>query len=258
MKLGASALHFVGKPFRELVEAMARSDVKYWELVDEATIKLNARRIAILQGLRETYGFEYVVHAPFADTNIASLNSAFRRMILKRLDRSIQLAGKLECSIWIVHPGGPSGLSEFYRGKDRLLNIESIRHLAREASNFGITVCVENMPEPFLAFLKRPLEIRRFFDAVARDDVKLSLDIGHAHTVAPLEEFLGKLADVIAHLHVHDNDGSFDQHLPIGDGTVEWDRLSSWIKKSRYAGLVIVETFSDPLPELEKLARLLH
>jgi sugar phosphate isomerase/epimerase len=51
-----------------------------------------------------------------------------------------------------------------------------------------------------------------------------TIDVGHAHTNSAVKEFLQ--ADFqIAYYHVSDNDGRWDQHLPIGEGTIDWGQL---------------------------------
>ena len=53
-------------------------------------------------------------------------------------------------------------------------------------------------------------------------------DVGHWHSFAGgsqkenLQAWLKELAPLIRHLHVHDNDGSFDQHLGLGLGRIDW------------------------------------
>ena len=61
-------------------------------------------------------------------------------------------------------------------------------------------------------------------------NVGLCFDMGHAHATGQLEGFLG--SDVIKytnHIHIHDNFGKEDEHLPLDRGNLPWrdvlDRL---------------------------------
>ena len=55
------------------------------------------------------------------------------------------------------------------------------------------------------------------------DGVRVCLDIGHAHySGTPLEAWFDVLGPSIACLHLSDNRGRFDDHLPLGDGGIDW------------------------------------
>ena len=92
----------------------------------------------------------------------------------------------------------------------------------------GLTLCIENSqdldPEPLEALMKR-----------TGDSVRVCLDIGHAHySGTPLEAWFDVLGPSIACLHLSDNRGRFDDHLPLGDGGIDWamaDRLYQGLGK---------------------------
>jgi sugar phosphate isomerase/epimerase len=42
------------------------------------------------------------------------------------------------------------------------------------------------------------------------------------------------------HLHIHDNNGMSDQHLPLGEGTIPWNTVGETVA-SGYNGLVVIE-----------------
>jgi sugar phosphate isomerase/epimerase len=52
-----------------------------------------------------------------------------------------------------------------------------------------------------------------------------------------LEHLKGRLISV----HLHDNDGSSDQHKPVFSGTIDWDRLARIIAASAYKKCVSME-----------------
>jgi sugar phosphate isomerase/epimerase len=89
MKIGLSMLFCLGEPFSSLIKRLDQTDVKHIELVDETSHALNRKRVGILKEKAESYGVEYTVHAPFADTNIALLNPVLRNAIMKILEKSI-------------------------------------------------------------------------------------------------------------------------------------------------------------------------
>jgi sugar phosphate isomerase/epimerase len=42
-------------------------------------------------------------------------------------------------------------------------------------------------------------------------------------------------------MHLHDNFGEFDNHLPLGDGNINFPRIFRALKKINYTGRIILE-----------------
>jgi hypothetical protein len=75
-------------------------------------------------------------------------------------------------------------------------------------------------------------------DAIAGSVAKTEVD----QAAGMLTSFLGFLAVLGSadHLHLHDNHGLSDEHLPIGAGTIDWRRAGPAIAAS-YQGIAVVE-----------------
>ncbi len=48
----------------------------------------------------------------------------------------------------------------------------------------------------------------------------------------------------IIHIHVSDNFGAEDLHLPLGEGNLDWDRVFKGIDDYGYEGLMVMELYS--------------
>lgn len=108
--------------------------------------------------------------------------------------------------------------------------------------------------------------IRELLNTYPPEVLGLCYDSGHANDprrngIEDLAELRGRLYT----LHLHDNDGSSDQHKPPFYGNVNWDRLSSIIADSSYTGPISFEMgmkntpFYDPNcqgPQEEKAVKL--
>ena len=74
----------------------------------------------------------------------------------------------------------------------------------------------------------------------------LCLDVGHAnaYSAVPAMEWLERLAPYLRHFHLHNNDGSFDAHAPLGEGGIP-------MKDFLQSALVLcpAATFALELPE---------
>jgi len=85
----------------------------------------------------------------------------------------------------------------------------------------SVTLLLENIWEP------RPEVVSAAVDSVGLDCVGACLDAPHVHRNSQLSqsEWVNELAGRIRCLHVSDNDRSSSQHLPPGQGTIDWQDL---------------------------------
>jgi len=254
-KIGLSMLFCLGAPFSSLVKNLRMVNVPYVEILDEGLHRLDARRLEAIRKIVQSKGLELTLHAPFVDMNIASPNPILRHVILRQLERSIQYAGRLDCRLWIFHPGKRTGVSEFYPGLDWQLNLESMHYLLEVAGRHSVEIAVENVPEPFPFLMKSADDFSRFYNDFD-GDIGLTFDIGHANVNHQVLEFIQRFPKRIVHIHASDNDGTFDFHRGIGHGNVDWERVASAVKKSRYDNIIMLESIDHVEESLQKLKHL--
>ena len=91
-----------------------------------------------------------------------------------------------------------------------------------------VTICLENVME------LSPGLLPEIAEGVGDRRLQLCLDIGHAfsrHPAIPLERWIDAFAPYLAHVHIHDNNGDQDAHLPLGKGGIDMisilDRIAS-------------------------------
>lgn len=246
----------MGQPFKTLLRIIGSSGIRNWEIVDEDTLRLNERRAKSLQKLKRKLDLTYTVHAPFEDLNIATLNMRRRETTLTALQRSIELAAKIDAEVWVVHPGLYSGLSWAYPRRQWDLNLEAIEILGEKARLLGMNIAVENMPRhSFILGSCRDLELFLAERSVSRS--KLTFDIGHANTYNQVNEFLRQFSDRIFHVHLHDNHGECDEHNVIGQGTVPWSALKGSLAKKSFQGLMVIESVKGTLESYRKAKSML-
>lgn len=84
------------------------------------------------------------------------------------------------------------------------------------------------------------------------------LDVGHSNVNGQTEGLFTTFRDKIVHMHLSDNDGTGDQHLGIGRGTINWNRLAALMKKTAYDSTAIVESTEQIEESLQKLKQLFN
>lgn len=253
--IGLSMLFCLREPFPSLLRHLREIDVRRVEILDEGLHALNSRRVGALKRVAQSRGLELMLHAPFADINIASPNPSLRRVMLRRLEKSILYARRLDCRLWVFHPGLKTGVSFFYPGLDWHLNLGSIRTLLEVARRHDVEIAIENVPEPYPYLMKSVGDFSRFYDELG-EDIGFALDIGHANLNHQIKDFITQLSNKTVHMHASDNDGTHDSHLGIGHGTVDWENLAKLIKKMKYSGVIMLESVEHVKEGLQTLRKL--
>jgi sugar phosphate isomerase/epimerase len=206
-------------------------DFRAWEIVAEGMHRLPdiEGRFGQISG---SYDLEYSVHAPLSDINIGSLNPKMREASLNEVLLAIGCCGRMGIDLITVHPGFISPLGQLDRGAVMREARASLRRIDQAASETGVTVALENMPRMPITTCTEPTELLSLLEGTS---LRVCFDIGHAHTVGNIDDFV-KHVPLFANVHIHDNDGTSDQHLAIGEGRIDFDHVLSSMRgyKNRY------------------------
>ena len=254
-EIGLSMLYCLGESFKKMTEHLNRADTTCIEIIDDGFHALNKQRVSTLKSIGESYDLKYSVHTPFADINIASPSKPILKAMLKRLEKSIAYANALNAYMWVFHPGLKTGVSMFYPGMDWLQNLKSVRLLLKIASDYGMKIVIENVPEPYPFLMKSVEDFAKFYEEI-NEDIGLAFDVGHANLDGQIERFLKVFADKIMHIHAHDNFGKSDQHLGIGYGNIDWKNAANLLRKMSYDKPIIVESVEHIKESIRKLKQL--
>jgi len=261
MKLGLSLLFALNKPLKKAVSSLHRAldeGVELVELVDEGLHALNRRRLPFLKRELSSLGLSVSVHGPFVDVNIGSPYEPARRMALRRHFKSMEMASSIGAMAWIFHPGLLTGLSLFHPGIEWRQTLRSIRELHEKALELGLNIFLENGPDPIPFVLKKAEDFSRLLSELGEEiDIKVAFDIGHAFICGQVEALMDVLGDRIGYVHAHDNDGSFDAHMAIGSGGVDWPTVIEELRAMSYDGPVVVESVEGVWESLRFLKSLL-
>lgn len=164
---------------------------------------------------------------------------------LEKMIRSIRMTARLGCRYWVVHPIMPFGIEE----KDSDLaavtyemNVAFMRELLTVAHEVDVIICLENMPMPHFS-LGSPQAILNFVQEINDTHLKICLDTGHVSVFPSLRvgEAVRALGDQICVLHIHDNRGQRDEHLPPYAGVIDWADFVRALREIGYDGVFSLE-----------------
>ncbi len=167
------------------------------------------------------------VHAPFLDLNPGALDPLIRQVTYQRLSRTLSVAGQLNAKLMVIHPGFDKWR---YPNLDQAwlaLAKEFFPPLLEQAAACGCRLAIENIYE------EAPDTLVQLVDEIDSEWFGHCFDAGHWHLFGKrsMAEWLDAISSRLFHLHLHDNHGRADQHLPVGDGTIDFTPLKLHLHK---------------------------
>jgi sugar phosphate isomerase/epimerase len=164
----------------------------------------------------------------------------------------IDLAEKTDAEWITLHLG--VYLSYFLSEEQALdLSISSLKELTSYAEKKRIILAVENFrnsrkdPYPYFQLGTKIEDFEKIFGVIGSPYLKICFDVGHANITSrnPIE-YIKTLGGKIHSVHVHDNFGEEDNHLPCGYGNIKWGEIIQELKKSGFNGKLVIENGDNP------------
>jgi sugar phosphate isomerase/epimerase len=181
-------------------------------------------------------------HAPFADRiDITSFDPAIREAAVAELIRACDSAALLGCTHVVLHPGpereGRPPEAEFLQHMHHAA--DSLNRVATRCCQLGIHLLLENMLAHLL--FGHVSDMMYLLGEIKNCEVGTCLDTGHAHLAREMDMAIQKLSGHLKMVHVNDNNGHRDDHLPPGDGSIDWPRVISELRRISFRGSLVLE-----------------
>jgi sugar phosphate isomerase/epimerase len=178
------------------------------------------------------------MHAPFGGMlDLADPNPHHRATAVDAIVASSAGLQQLGGSIIVVHPSDLERHRHDVRARVADA-VDSIAALHLRCAPLNVRVAVES-PLPHLIG-GDPSE----FAAILSDldpAVGVCLDTGHTWLGGHWHRFVEVAGPRLIHIHIHDNHGYGDDHLPPGDGVVDWSVIRRSLDEAGYDGWAMLE-----------------
>ena len=187
--------------------------------------ELRPEDIGVLKGNLD-YNPSVSLHAPFMDMSPGAVDSKVRDVTAQRFSHVMDIAEVLSPKAVVFH----SGYEKWKYGHRPDIWLEgSLRTwkpLIERADRLNVKIAIENI------FEDEPSNLRLLMEELHSRSFGICFDTGHCNlfTTVPLRRWLDELKPYIFELHLHDNDKTADQHLPIGDGSFDFKGLFSALR----------------------------
>lgn len=189
------------------------------------------------------------VHGPFMDLSPGAVDNKIRSVTMDRFNEALTVAEILGAKAVVFH----SGYEKWRYALDANLWLEmSLKTwipINKRASEAGIKIAIENI------FEDEPSNLKMLMEAMDSANFGICFDTGHFNIFSktPLVDWLDSLRPYIVELHIHDNDTTFDQHRPIGEGSFDF---VTFFKQLKRQDLIITLENHSPADVLKSLQAL--
>ena len=188
-----------------------------------------------------TAGLSLTVHAPFLDLNPGALEPYVFEATAIRYRQTLAAADRLGAKLVVFHPG-----YEYwkYGGRDQLwldASLEFWPTIIELAEQFELRLALENIYETI------PDTLVQLLDTLDSPLFGHCFDAGHWRLFSDqtLDDWFAALAHRTIHLHLHDNVGTGDDHLPVGEGDIDFARLFRLVERLPAAPSMTLEARSS-------------
>ncbi len=197
---------------------------------------------AAVRAALDRHGLGVVAHTAWF-LPFGSPFASVREACLGEFRRALRVSHQVGARVMNAHYSKPP---KFFRQEQAVQwQAEILARLCDEAAGLGVTVVLEHVPhggsqqlENIVAIMERvPL-------------LRFHLDSGHAKLEPGYdrwEEYLDRLGPKLRHVHLSENDGTADQHLPLAAAprnTTDRPQHIKKLKATGYDGTITLEVFA--------------
>ena len=196
-----------------------------------------------IAGVLRDAGLACAIHLPFFDLQPGSIDDGILDATRRRLAGACAIARIYQPRHLVAHAGFTDIYEEFY--SQWLERCCATWHAFMRDWPDHPPVFLENVYE------ENPQPLGDLLDRIAADRMGVCFDTGHWHSFSQgahlknLRQWLTGLALHLRHLHLHDNDGGFDQHRGLGQGLIPWEEFFTTLLELRLRPSITLEPHSQ-------------
>lgn len=194
-------------------------DGEYLDYVDPVDLK------RVREGC-ERKGLEITMHGPYMEINPGSQDESVRLKAAGRYRKAFAVAEILCPKTIVLHAGYHE---KKYKGDAEAWMQQSMKtwpEFVEKAEKTGVVIAAENI------FEKGPATLKALVEKIGSPHFRVCIDMGHLSVFSnrDTEGWLKDLGPYVAEVHLHDNSGTNDDHLPLGEGSIDFRRFFSLLK----------------------------
>lgn len=186
-------------------------------------------------------GLKCTLHAPFHDMYPGSRDPYILKAVRHKLRLCFELIEIFRPHTVVCHLGYLDSVHSYQFEGWLNTSLDTWRELDRLAASFSTPIMFENTYET------SPEIHKSILTALDSPLAGFCLDVGHLLVFAgsSWQEWLAALGSWLGQLHLHDNRGLLDDHLPVGRGNFDFKGLFSNLKSRESMPIITLEPRSE-------------
>jgi sugar phosphate isomerase/epimerase len=237
MKIGLSTWSLLQSDLHSAIRAIGDAGFDYIELWGEVPHAyhswVNKKR---LKDTLSTYNFTVSMHAPFTDLNPAAPFEPIKGAVVKTLKEFVAFSDDLGAVRVTFHPGSVHSGALVPQSMGDVVDL--LRQLVKESGG-SPAINIENQPKSKSHYHFPVGSDSESIQALLAnvEGTSYTLDTGHAHVngMNPIDLY-ESFRENVTEIHLHDNDGTSDEHLCPGRGTAN---LGGFLDKVRGTEILV-------------------
>lgn len=234
--IGIASPSFCFADFNETAERVSQH-FRLWEVLVEMEHALEDIE-GLVDEAASSFDVRFQVHAPMSDLNIGSVYERMRLAAVDDILRTAEFCRRHDITVLTIHPGLIQGIAFLDRSRVLAQTRKSLEVIGAASDEHSIAIAVENMPMGINATCTTAAEL---LGVVEGTGLGICFDMGHANTAGQMDALLEHV-DKFENVHLHNNDGSWDHHSIIDQGTADISAVVSKITSGGFRGNMIIES----------------
>ncbi len=199
--------------------------------------KVSRRELTTVAGKLQERGHRVTLHSPFWDLSPGSIDPLVRSISRFRLQQFFDIIDIFRPIQVVCHTGFDPRHHQGHRDRWLENSQSSWEPLVVRAERLETPLLLENVWE------RGPELHKELFERIRSPYFGFCLDAGHQHSFSETSwaVWLEILWEVMKEIHLHDNDGTRDAHLPIGQGSIDFAYLFMFLGEKGHWPLLTLE-----------------
>lgn len=193
------------------------------------------------------------IHAPFMDLSPGAVDAGIREVTLERFSHVIDIAVHVRPKTVVFHSGYEKWKYALKTDLWLEKSLKTWKPLLQRAEAEGLKIAIENI------FEDTPDNLRLLMEEIGSGNFGICFDTGHCNlfSAVPLDTWLEQLNPYLIELHLHDNNKTADDHIAIGDGTFDFERLFAALKGRELIYTIEGHSPEDVIKSMQRLGQYL-
>jgi sugar phosphate isomerase/epimerase len=186
-------------------------------------------------------GLSCSIHAPFMDLAPGAVDEKIRRVTEERFNQVLHLATLLRPGVIVFHPEYDAWRHQEVFDLWLSGSLQMWLPIVKTAEALGTVIALENV------FDRGPEILKMLIEKINSPSCGFCFDTGHSLIFGKekWQTWMDVLSSHLIEVHLHDNAGKSDEHLPPGDGNFDFSEFFRYVCQLPHIPLYTLEVHQE-------------